>query len=156
MAERKQQSEQDCIFCKLVKGEIPRWVINETDKFIAFLTPFPNTPGSTVVIPKEHKWDYVFDMEDKEYCEYLKYIKKVVKRVDKVFGVSRTAMVFEGTQISHVHAKIYPLHGHLAGSTNVLSSEKVFNEKYRGFLTTHAGPKMDDERLDEIRCKLKF
>jgi diadenosine tetraphosphate (Ap4A) HIT family hydrolase len=156
MTNRVFQSEEECVFCKLIKGEIPRWIINETDKYIAFLTPFPNTPGVVVAIPKEHKWDYVFDMEDKEYCEYMKYIKKVVHRIDKVFGVSRTALVFEGTQVSHVHAKLFPLHGDIAGKIDVDPDEKEFIEEYRGYLTTLGGPKMDDGKLDELRDKLKF
>lgn len=155
MSKRVFQSEEDCIFCKIIKDEIPRWIINETDKYIAFLTPFPNTPGVVVAIPKEHRWDYVFEMDDENYSEYLKYVKKIANRIDKVFGVARTALIFEGTQISHVHAKIYPLHGPLAAATGI-ESENEFVEEYRGFLTTHGGPKMDDEKLNELRDKLKF
>ncbi len=156
MAKRKQVSEKDCIFCKIVRKEIPSWVFFDEGEYMAFLTPFPNTPGVTVVIPKKHITDYVFDMEGKDYEPFMKVVKKVARRMDDVFGVARTALIFEGTEIAHVHVKLYPLHGSLAGKTQVLAPKKEFTELYRGYLTTIDGPKMDDEKLDELRGKLKF
>jgi len=40
------------------------WKVWEDEKFLAFLTPFPNTPGFTVVIPKQNPGDYVFSLDD--------------------------------------------------------------------------------------------
>ena len=47
----------DCIFCKIVKGEIPSYKIYEDDKILAFLDINPNAPGHTLIIPKEHTLD---------------------------------------------------------------------------------------------------
>ena len=44
----------DCIFCKIIKGEIPSTKIYEDDKVYAFLDISPINPGHTLVIPKEH------------------------------------------------------------------------------------------------------
>ena len=44
----------DCIFCKIVKGEIPAKIIDETEKSLAFLDAFPLTKGHSLVIPKNH------------------------------------------------------------------------------------------------------
>jgi len=44
----------DCIFCKIVKGEIPSYKVYEDDETLAFLDISPNNPGHTLVIPKEH------------------------------------------------------------------------------------------------------
>jgi len=63
-------------------------------------------------------------------------------------------MVFEGTGVAYVHAKLIPLHGELADQTNVWSSETEFNEEYRGWLTTSEGPRMSDDRLKEIQAKI--
>ena len=64
------------------------------------------------------------------------------------------ALIFEGTGIAHVHAKLIPLHGRLASETGVWSPHKEFNEEYQGWLTSTEGPKMDDARLDEIQAKI--
>ena len=47
----------DCVFCKIVKGEIPSYRIYDDDKIMAFLDINPNTPGHTLIIPKEHTTD---------------------------------------------------------------------------------------------------
>ena len=51
----------------------------EDEKYLAFLTPFPGTPGMTVVIPKENHTDYIFGLEDELYEEFLQAVKKVAK-----------------------------------------------------------------------------
>lgn len=52
----------DTIFDKIVKGEMKAWKVWEDEKHLAFLTPFPNTPGLTVVIPKINHGDHVFGL----------------------------------------------------------------------------------------------
>jgi diadenosine tetraphosphate (Ap4A) HIT family hydrolase len=144
----------ETIFDKLVSGEWPSFKVYEDDEYMAFLTPFPNTEGLTVVIPKKNPGDYVFDLDDDSYQGLMKVAKIVAKKIEKGLGVSRVAMVFEGTGVAHVHAKLIPLHGDLASQTNVWSTHQEFHPKYIGYLTTVEGPKMDDEKLEEIRKKI--
>jgi len=49
--------DPDCIFCKIVAGELPSLVVAEDDRTVAFLDVNPATPGHTVVIPKDHHVD---------------------------------------------------------------------------------------------------
>lgn len=143
------------IFDDIVSGKMKSWKVWEDEKFLAFLTPFPNTPGFTVVIPKQNPGDYIFSVEDKLYVEMMVAVKKVAKLLEKAFDTPRVAMIFEGTGVAHVHAKLMPLHGDLAkGIGSPVSHEQVFNEKYLGWLTTADGPKMDDARLDEIQARI--
>lgn len=141
----------DTIFDKLLSGEIPAWKVWENEKFLAFLTPFPNTPGLTVVIPKENVGDYLFTLPDTEYQELLEAARTVAKILEKAFTTPRVALVFEGTGVAHVHAKLIPLHGELAGQTDVWSPHTEYNDKYLGYLTTAEGPKMEDSELDRIQ-----
>lgn len=142
------------IFDKIVRGEIESRVVWEDDGHMAFLTPFPNTPGLTVVIPKKNIGDYVFSLSNDDYTALQLAIKKVAAILERAFDVSRVAMVFEGTGVAYVHAKLYPLHGPVADQTEVWSETKEFVEEYRGWITTLEGPKMDDARLDEIQAKI--
>ena len=145
----------DTIFDKIIRNDITSYKVWENERFIAFLTPFPNTPGLTVVIPKYNPGDYIFDLNSELYTEFMNVVKKVAKLLEKALDVKRVAMVFEGTGVAHVHAKLYPLYGELASQTGVWSEEKEFVEEYRGWITTLEGPEMDLSRLEEIQKKIQ-
>jgi len=55
---------ENCVFCSIVSGKIPVAKIWEDEKFLAFLDNRPNTPGMTLVIPKQHYDSYIFNLED--------------------------------------------------------------------------------------------
>jgi diadenosine tetraphosphate (Ap4A) HIT family hydrolase len=129
-------------------------IVWENESHIAFLTPFPNSPGATVVTPKENIGDYVFSLPAKEYSQILSAVKEVAKILEKAFNTPRIAVVFEGTGVPYVHAKLYPLIGHLANQTDVWSQHVEYSNEYRGFITTAEGPKMGDEELKAIYEKI--
>lgn len=142
------------IFDKIVSGEIPSYKVWESQTHLAFLTPFPNTPGLTVVIPKQNPGDDVFTLDTDEYHALMDATKQVAQLLKKALDVTRVALVFEGTGVAHVHAKLYPLYGDLAGQTDVWAKETEFVTEYRGFITTLEGPQMDDETLKNLQSKI--
>src|SRR5471032_1888435 len=102
----------ECIFCQIVSGNAPGHIVWEDAAHLAFLSIFPNTEGTTVVIPKEHHPSYAFNLPDDVLSELMLATKKVAKLLDsKLEDVGRTAMVFEGYGVDHVHAKLFPMHG---------------------------------------------
>jgi histidine triad (HIT) family protein len=145
------RTEPDCIFCKVVRGELPSYKIYEDEKFIAILDLFPNTNGMTLVLTKEHYDSYAFEMEDDFYSEFFLTAKKIGKLIDEKLNVKRTAIVMEGMGINHAHIKLYPLHGLEATFKEMISDEKVFSDVYKGFITTQLGPKATDEELKQIQ-----
>ena len=72
----------------------------------------------------------------------------------RALGAPRVALVFEGTGVAYVRAKLIPLHGELAAKTDVWSDHTEFTEEYKGFITTVEGPQMPDEQLKVIQAKL--
>jgi histidine triad (HIT) family protein len=144
----------ETIFDKIVRGDIPSYKVWEDEYYLAFLTPFPNTPGVTVVIPKVNPGDYVFSLESDAYHGLMAAARKVAKLLEAAFATPRVALVFEGTGVAHVHAKLYPLHGKLASDTDVWGDHTEFTPEYRGYLTTIEGPKMTDETLVEIQRRI--
>ena len=54
----------ECVFCKIVKGEIPSYKLYEDEKIMAFLDINPYAPGHTLIIPKEHTLDITTISED--------------------------------------------------------------------------------------------
>ena len=145
----------DCIFCKIVKGEIPSAKIWEDKNHIAMLDIFPNTKGMTLVLPKKHFDSYAFGMPDKDYSALMLAAKKVGKLLDKKLGVSRTALVMEGMGINHVHIKLYPLHGIDKKFKEMWSKDEMFFETYQGYLSTVLGPKADPKELDALARRIR-
>ncbi len=145
----------DTLFDKIVSGEISSYKIWEDDKHLAFLTPFPNSPGFTVLIPKKNLSDYIFDLDDKDYIDLMLAAKKLSKIIEKALKTKRVALIIEGTGVAYVHVKLIPLFGELADRTGVWSKDRVFDEEYQGYLTTKEGPEMSPDRLASIQDLIK-
>lgn len=141
------------IFDKIIAREIPAWIVYEDDNYLAFLTPFANTPGVTVVIPKQNPGDYVFDMDDAAIATLMAVAKKTAKRIEKGLGVERVALVFEGEMVPHVHVKLYPMHA-FSADRSAFPKTQGFFPQYPGYISTIEGPKMSDEELTEIQQKI--
>jgi len=151
-------SDDGCIFCKIVKGEIPCHKILEDEKHLAFLSIFPNTDGFTIVIPKKHYSSYVFDNSDDVITDLILFTKKVAKILDNYFeDVGRCGVVFEGFGVDHLHSKIYPMHGTNNSEWKPIEAkEDVFFEKYPGYLITlETGKPADSEKLAELAKNIR-
>ncbi len=150
--------EDDCVFCKIVAGEIPCHKIWEDDKHLAFLSIFPNTDVTSVVIPKEHYSSYAFDLDEDVLKDLVVAAKKVGKLIDSKFDdVGRTAMVFEGFGVDHVHAKLFPMHGtaDMSKWKPIVSEQDKFFDQYEGYISSHDCKKADDEKLAELAEKIR-
>lgn len=145
----------DTVFDKIIRKEIPSYIVWEDENYIAFLTPFPNTVGVTVVIPKTNPGDNVFHINDKTYDGFMRACKKVGRVLEQALEVKRVALVVEGTGVPYVHAKLYPLYGDKAEHIDESLNRKEFFEEYQGWLSTVEGPEMSDERLKEIQAKIQ-
>ena len=145
----------DCLFCRIISGDEKSWKVYEDDHHVAFLTPFPNTPGFTVLVTKEHLDSNVLGFTEERFLEMMKSARKLAHQLDKRLGTKRTGLVIEGMVINHAHVKLIPMHGIPEGEWNpMLSNNPAYNEIYEGYLTTHDGPRMSDEELDRIQSKI--
>jgi histidine triad (HIT) family protein len=102
---------KDCIFCKIGNNEAPSHKIWENKDFVAFLSIFPEVEGMTLVIPKKHENSYFLEVDKKVLNNLIEAAKTVSRLLDKnLEGVSKTKLVFEGLEIDHLHAKLYPMY----------------------------------------------
>ena len=146
---------KECIFCKIVKGEIPCHKVYEDEEFLAFLDVYPNTKGMTLVITKKHYDSYAFDLPEDVFVNLMKVTKKISKILDKNLEVKRTAMVMEGMGVNHVHIKLYPLHGLKDKFKENWAKDKIFFDEYQGYLTTKLGPEANKDKLKKIAEKIR-
>ncbi|MEJ2268097.1 MAG: HIT domain-containing protein [Nanoarchaeota archaeon] len=145
----------NCIFCKIAKGEIPSVKIWENEKHIAILDKFPNTKGQAMVIPKEHFDSDVTDMPNEDYTNLMIAVKKVAKLLEEKLNVKRVTIIIEGLGVNHVHVKLYPIYGLNKKFEETWSKEKVYFEKYEGYITTQTGPEKSIEELNKIAEEIK-
>lgn len=148
---------ENCIFCKIARGELPAHKIWEDKKHLAFLSIFPNTEGFSVVIPKKHYRSYAFDASDKVLADLANASKKVGKLLDKKLkDVGRTGMIFEGYGVDHLHAKLFPMHGTKAKGwkPRAFKVNKYF-QKYEGYISSHDYKRADDAKLAKLAKKIK-
>jgi histidine triad (HIT) family protein len=98
----------DCIFCKIVRGEIPSHKIYEDEEFIAFLDIHPVQRGHVLIIPKEHV-DYVFDMNEELYHKMFELAKDLSRKLKHVTNAVKIGIVIEGLAVRHVHLHLIPV-----------------------------------------------
>jgi histidine triad (HIT) family protein len=143
------------IFDKFVSGEVPCDKVWENDGYLAFLTPWPSTPGFTVVIPKKNPGDNYLDVDETAYTGLLVAARHVGAILRKAFNCYRVGLVMEGEGVPYMHAKLIPMHGVTQSVRREYEHPEFFTETYKGFLSTGNGPKMDPERLREIQAKIQ-
>jgi histidine triad (HIT) family protein len=96
---------KDCIFCKIVKGEIPSYKVYEDDKFFAFLDVRPRTKGHTLVIPKKH-YQWVYDVP--EFGEYWLTTLKITRAMQKSLNPTFVNYLTYGMEVPHAHIHVLP------------------------------------------------
>jgi diadenosine tetraphosphate (Ap4A) HIT family hydrolase len=147
-----------CVFCDIVSGEAPSHKVWEDEHHLAFLSIYPNTPGVTVVIPKVHYASYAFDLPDDVLARLVIATRQVALMLDeRLDGVARTGMMFEGYGVDHVHAKLFPMHGtaELTEWRPLLGDVDKFFDRYEGYLSSHDSKRADDEELAALAAYLR-
>ncbi|NQU98924.1 HIT family protein [Candidatus Woesearchaeota archaeon] len=102
----------DCIFCKIVKGDIPSTKVYEDDEFYAFLDLHPINKGHALVVPKHHCRN-LLDFPKSEETDLMEVLKKVANAVVKGtnadgFNIGMNNEKAAGQIIMHAHFHIIP------------------------------------------------
>lgn len=136
------------LFARLLRGEIPQTRVWEDEKHVAFLTPFANTPGFTVLIPRRHLSSDVFSLNDTDFVDLVEAAHTVGQIFMKTFELERCGMIFEGFEIDYTHVKLIPIHeSRSAGEmTRSESAQTAFSHNYTGSVNSLPGPVIEDER----------
>lgn len=73
-------ADPDCIFCKIVAGELPATIIDEDERTIAFMDINPATRGHALVIPREHARN-LLDVDDADLAATAAAAKRLASRI---------------------------------------------------------------------------
>lgn len=98
------EKNPNCVFCKIIEGELPSFKIDEDDKFLAILDIAQFVEGHTLVIPKEH-YEFVWDVPNIE--EYFKFVHSVSNHF-KNLGYKFVDCLILGRMVRHAHIHLLP------------------------------------------------
>jgi len=101
-------SEADCIFCKIVSGQIPAHKIYEDAEATAFLDIRPVNPGHLLVVPKNHV-DEFQDMGGELYEHVMQVVHKLSRRIKTELNPARVGLMVWGFEVAHAHVHVVPL-----------------------------------------------
>lgn len=111
----------NCIFCKIIKGEIPSTKVYESDRVIAFMDINPIEKGHMLIVPKQH-WKNLADVKldtekEIEVYEELMYIVRVAAKAVISDGFADGANILQcnnpcaGQTVDHLHFHVIPRYG---------------------------------------------
>ena len=114
----------DCIFCKIINGEIPAKTLYENEYVKVFMDINPSTNGHMLIVPKKHFTDFT-ELTD----EYLLEINKVTKKMSELIlnklsikGLSLAVNYGDRQDVKHYHMHIIP-----NDNTKIKSVEEMFD-----------------------------
>ncbi len=107
-------NEKDCLFCKIIKGDLPSEKIYEDDWSLAFLDINPVNAGHTLVIPKDH-FENLYTTPDETLARLSLVTKKIAVAIKNGLGVDGVTVSMNnesagGQVIFHTHFHIVPRH----------------------------------------------
>lgn len=102
----------DCLFCKIVNGEVPAYKVYEDEFAIAFLDIFPHAKGHTVVIPKKH-FVTPLEMTREEFEKVSGAVHMAIGKIQEKmspdgFNVGWNQGDVGGQVVKHLHIHIFP------------------------------------------------
>jgi len=136
---------EDCIFCKIVKGETPSFKVYEDNDVLAFLDIKPFTKGHCLVIPKQH-FENVFDISEdalKKVAVIGKHLSEKLKNNLRADGIrlSQSNGVAAGQDIMHFHLHVIPRYNNDGLGMSPVATAKL--------------PQADFEELKKLAERLK-
>ncbi|KAI0629800.1 HIT-like protein [Trametes polyzona] len=97
-----------CIFCKIVKGEIPSLKLIETEKVLSFLDIGPLSKGHALIIPKYHA-EKMHELPDEYFADVLPTAKKIVLALGaENYNLLQNNGRIAHQEVDHVHFHVIP------------------------------------------------
>lgn len=99
----------DCIFCKIIKGEISANKVYEDDQIIAILDHRPVRKGHAMIMPKKHV-NHFIDLDDELAAHICKVGNALGKKIKAALNPKRVGFVIAGFGVPHAHYHVIPMY----------------------------------------------
>lgn len=124
--------DAQCIFCKIVAGELPAYTVYEDEHTLAFLDIAPFAPGHLLVISKWHA-NYLTDLPDEQLRQLFSTVKKVAAKVMQNlpcdgFNLLQNNGACASQVVPHVHVHVIPRHEGVAARWSAMEPAPTAEE----------------------------
>ena len=134
----------DCIFCRIIEGDIPGRIVHEDEDALAFLDANPLAPGHTLVVPKTHR-ERLNDTTEEESARVFEAVHELTPRIEAAVDADGTTVAINngeaaGQEVPHVHVHVIPrFEGDGGGPIHAIAGER---------------PDLSDGELDDIADRI--
>ncbi len=104
--------QDNCIFCKIIAGEIPSYTLHEDEKFKVILDVGPAARGHALILPRDH-YANLYELPEETAAEAVKLAKKMmIQMTDKLkcdgFNILQNNGEAAGQTVNHFHMHLIP------------------------------------------------
>lgn len=124
---------EECIFCKIINGEIPSAKLYEDEQVLAFLDITQTTPGHALIIPKKHVRN-VLEMDQETASQLFAQVPKVARAIKNATNAPAMNIInnneeLAGQSVFHAHIHLVPRYSQNDGiSIEYTTHEPDFNQ----------------------------
>jgi histidine triad (HIT) family protein len=104
--------DPDCLFCKIVAGDVPATIVAEDERTVSFMDINPATRGHALVVPKRHSTD-LMDVDEEDLAASMEAARRLARRMDEVlqpdgFNVLNACRPAGWQTVFHFHLHVIP------------------------------------------------
>jgi histidine triad (HIT) family protein len=125
----------NCIFCKIISGQIPAYKVYEDDKCMAFLDIQPVSMGHTLLIPKSH-YEWIQDTPDDILSHIMIKSKKLINNMKESLPCDYVQVSVVGKDVPHFHVHLIP---------------RTLDDELKGWDTLNIDKKDFDQVLEKLK-----
>ena len=118
---------KDCIFCKIVSGDLPGHIVHEDDQTLAFLSIEPIRKGHVLVIPKKHQPEF-YKLDSETYMDLMRAVHTVSKKINKILQPKRVGLMVAGWDVPHTHVHVIPMEDEGDITSKILLEQKTLKQ----------------------------
>lgn len=121
----------DCIFCKIVDGNIPSMKVYEDDLVLAYLDINPDSDGHTLIIPKKHYKD-INDIPSDLHAHIYNTSKMIMKKLEDKLGCTGFSLLQNNgsiQEVKHYHLHIKPYYDNKKSNELIKYPENIKDPK---------------------------
>jgi histidine triad (HIT) family protein len=105
-------SDPDCIFCKVIAGELPAQIVDEDERTVAFMDISPATRGHALVVPRKHSRD-LLEIEREDLAATIIAAQRLARRVSERLGADGVNLINScgsaaWQTVYHFHVHVIP------------------------------------------------
>ncbi len=118
-----------CVFCKIIKRELPAHIVYEDSHLISFLDIEPINEGHVLIVPKQHA-DTIEELSDETLTDIMRVAKKMVSALKSVYGNEGYSIMQNGGKFcdfGHAHFHVFPRYDNDGFGWTYGSEEKDVN-----------------------------